>query len=150
VLGDPLYRPFKHLSGSGDKQAADNDFRALRAAAVQWKDRPLERQKQLEKASERMDSGILAEAVALEMLELKDAPQAVQWFRTAKGYYVKTEDKLRQDLAVIGIDRAAGRKDIAVAGLRAALLSYGSLPEADAARGWLEILAPPVVTPPAK
>jgi uncharacterized protein (TIGR03790 family) len=150
VLGDPLYRPFKHLSGSGDKQAADNDFRALRAAAVQWKDRPLERQKQLEKASERMGSGILAEAVALEMLELKDAPQAVQWFRTAKGYYVKTEDKLRQDLAVIGIDRAAGRKDIAVAGLRAALLSYGSLPEADAARGWLEILAPPVVTPPAK
>jgi uncharacterized protein (TIGR03790 family) len=150
VLGDPLYRPFKHLAGSGEQQPADNDFRALRAAAMQWKNDPLERQKQLKKASERMASAVLAEAVALELLELKDSPQAVQWFQIAKGHSTKTEDKLRQDLAIISIDRATGRKDMAIAGLQKALLLYGSLPEGDAVRGWLEILKPVVVTPPAK
>lgn len=147
VLGDPLYKPFKHLDGSGERQDADIEFRALRAAALEWKDNPLERQKQLEKASDRMKSGVLAEAVGLDMLEHKDTAQAAQWFRTAKGLYLKTEDKLRQDIELIALDRAAGRKDMAVRGLRDAQLLYGPLPEADALKGWLDILDPPPPPP---
>ncbi|HVJ47161.1 MAG TPA: TIGR03790 family protein, partial [Luteolibacter sp.] len=36
VLGDPLYRPFLHLDGSGDIVPEDNDYRALRAAVEKW------------------------------------------------------------------------------------------------------------------
>jgi hypothetical protein len=144
VLGDPLYRPFKHLGkNSGTKQDADIDFRALRAAAFEWKEKPLERQRQLEKAADRMKSGVLCEALGLDLIERKDFAGAGQWFRTAKGHYLKMEDKLRQDFHQIAIDRAANRKDLAVRGLRDALTFYGGLPETDAVRGWLDILDPP-------
>jgi uncharacterized protein (TIGR03790 family) len=147
VLGDPLYRPFKHLDNSGGKQDADIDYRALRAALLKWNDNPLERQKQLEDASDRMKSGVVAEAVGLDALEHKDPSQAARWFRTAKGHYVKTEDKLRLEMEIIALDRAAGRKDMAVQELREALVNYGSIPEAAALRGWLDILDPPPPPP---
>lgn len=147
VLGDPLYQPFAHLDGSGLRQDADIEFRALAAAAAEWKNDPRERQNQLEKASERMHSGILAEAVGLDLLEKKDTAGAAQWFRTAKGYDAKMEDKLRQDFHIIAIDRAANRKDIAVRGLRDAQLLYGLLPEGEAVKGWLDILDPPPPPP---
>ena len=143
VLGDPLYRPFSHFDGGGVKEDGDIEFRALRAAALQWKNDLLEQRKQLEKASERMQSGVLAEAVGLSSLQKNDPASAAQWFRTAKTRYTSTEDKMRQDFHLIAIDRAAKRKDLAVQGLRAAQLSYGPLPEADALRGWLDILDPP-------
>lgn len=148
-MGDPLYEPFRHLSGRGVKQDSDIEFRALRAAAQEWKDNPLERQKQLEKASDRMGSGVLAEAVGLDCLQRNEPAAAVQWFRTAKRLYVKTEDKLRQDFQIVAIDRAANRKDFAVRGLRDAKMTYAGFPEAEALDGWLKILdPPPPVNPP--
>ena len=143
VLGDPLYQPFKHLGGSGVKQDGDIEFRALRAAALEWKTKPLERQKQLEKASERMKSGTLAEAVGLDFLQLNDPASAAQWFRKARGHYAKAEDKLRQDFNLIAIERTANRKDSAVRSLRDGLLVYRTLPEVEALKGWLDILDPP-------
>ena len=147
VLGDPLYRPFKHLGGGGEKQDNDIEFRALRAATLEWKDSPPERHKQLDQAAERMKSGVLAEAVGLDLLERKDPVLAAQRFRTAKNLYVKTEDKLRQDISLIALERAAGRKDSAVRGLRDAQLTYGPLQEAEALKGWLDILDPPPPPP---
>ena len=147
VLGDPLYRPFKHLDGSGVKQDGDIEFRALRAAALEWKTNPLERQKQLQQASERMKSGILAEAVGLDFLRLNDPAAAAQWFRTARGNYVKDEDKLRQDFSLIAIERTANRKESAVRGLRDGLIVYRTLPEVEALKGWLDILDPPPPPP---
>ena len=147
VLGDPLYQPFKHLDGGGEKLDGDIEFRALRAAVLEWKEDPIERRKQLGKAAERMKSGVLAEAVGLDLLERKDPAQAGQWFRTAKSLYVKTEDKLRQDIELIALDRAAGRKDDAVRGLRDARLFYGPLQEAESLKGWLDILDPPPPPP---
>lgn len=147
ALGDPLYRPFLHINGSGARQDADLEFRALRAAGVEWKTNLVERQKQLEKAAERMQSGVLAEAVGLEFSERKQTAQAVQWYGKAKGYFVKIEDKLRQDMHLIASDRAAGRKDAAVQGLRDAELRYGPIVETDALRAWKELVNP---TPPPK
>jgi len=151
VLGDPLYRPFKHLDGRGDPAKADNDYRALRAAMLQWPDDAVERLKQLDKAATRLKSGALAEAAGLDLLERGQPADATNHFRTAKGYYVRTEDKLRQDFHVIAMDRKANRKDLAVRGLRDAMTRYGPLPEADAFKGWLDILdppPPPQATPP--
>lgn len=147
VLGDPLYRPFKHLDGSGEKVDADIPYRALRAAMLEWKDNPLERGRQLEKAADRMQSGVLAEAIGLEWVEQKDGAQAKQMFQKAKGFYSKPEDKLRQDFSMISIDRTAKRKDIAVRGLREAQTAYANLPGSDALKAWLDILDPPPPPP---
>ena len=147
VLGDPLYRPCLHFSGSGVKQENDIPYRALRAAAIEWKSDPRERQKQLEKAAERMTSGVLAEAMGLDLLLLKDPSGAGQWFRTAKGYFAATEDKLRQEFHLVSIDRSANRKDLAIRGLRDAVARYGPVPEAEGLKGWLDILDPPPPPP---
>jgi len=148
VLGDPLYRPFRCLSGTGVKQDADIDFRALRAAALEWKDSPAERMRQVEKAADRMKSGILAEALGLEALERKDSTGAARMLRVAKSLYPKPEDKLRQDFHVIAADRAANQKENAIRGLRDAQVRYGDLPEAEGLKAWLNILDPPPPPPP--
>ena len=147
VLGDPLYRPFKHFGGSGVKQDGDIEYRALRAAALEWKVNPLERQKQLKQASERMKSGILAEAVGLDFVQLRDPAAAAQWFRTAREHYVKMDDKLRQDFNLIAMDRTANRKEIAVRALRDGLLLYRAQPGVEGLKGWLDILDPPPPPP---
>jgi len=148
VLGDPLYRPFLHFQGSGEKIGSDIEYRALRAAAIEWGSNPLERQTQIGKASDRMNSGVLAEALGLEMAEVKDTPGAQRWFRAAKGNYPKAEDKLRQDINLIVLDRMAGKKEVAILGLKDTQLRYSTLPEAEALKGWLDILDPPPPPPP--
>lgn len=142
VLGDPLYRPFRCLDGGGLKQDADIEFRALRAAAVQWKDSPMEQERQLDKASERMKSGVLSEALGLQLLERKDPVAAAGRFQAAKAFYQSGVDKLRQDFHRIAIDRAGNRKDLAILGLHDARLHYGSMPEAEAIKVWLDLLEP--------
>ncbi len=149
VLGDPLYRPCLHFDGTGIKQESDTAFRALRAAALEWESDPKERQKQLGKAAERMQNGVLAEAIGLELLE-KESAAASQWFLKAKAFYPKSEDQLRQDFHTIGIDRSAQRKDLTISGLRDAQTRYSTLPEAEALKGWLDILLPPPPPVPAK
>ena len=123
---------------------------------LRWPDDPVERLKQLDKAASRLNSGVLAEAVGLDLLERGLIADAADHFRIAKGYDVRTEDKLRQDFHVIAIDRKANRKDLAVRGLRDAQTHYGPIPETEALKGWLDILDPPppppatpAATPPA-
>jgi len=150
VLGDPLYRPFLRLDGSGVILPEDNDFRALRAAAVKWPDDSATRHKQLMGAALRMKSGIVCEAVALEALESERMAEAALWFRNAEEHYSIQQDKLRQRLHLVAIERKEGRKDLAIRDLKAIAGAYGALPEAVAAKGWLDILdppAPPQATP---
>jgi hypothetical protein len=143
VLGDPLYRPFRHLDGSGERLETDKDFRALRAATQRWPDDAAERRKQLDQAADRTKSGILAEAVGLDCLHDKLDAEASNRFRAAKNLYSANEDKLRMDFHLIAIDRAAKRKDLAIRGLRDAQVRYTGIPETEALKGWLDILDPP-------
>ena len=143
ALGDPLYRPFLHLSGSGVVRNEDRGFRALRAAMVQWPDSAEERRGKLEGAVRRTANGLFAEAVGLELLESGLASQAVASFRTAKSLYVRAEDKLRQDFHIAAIDRAADRKTVALRTLRDAQLRHAGLPETEALAEWIKILDPP-------
>ncbi|MEO8617461.1 MAG: TIGR03790 family protein [Luteolibacter sp.] len=147
VLGDPLYRPFRHLDGSGEKNGPDIEYRALRACMLQWAKEPVERVMQLEKASERMKSGVITEALGLDYVRNGKTDEAAQAFRRAKDYYVKTDDKMRQDFNIISIDRLANRKNLAIRGLRDAQIRYGPIPESSALQGWLDILDPPPPPP---
>ena len=147
VLGDPLYEPFRHLDGTGELREADRGFRALRAAMRQWPDSPDERRSQLEKAAVRTGNGLFHEALGLELAEQGLRAEAAMQFRSAKALYPASEDKLRQDLHLIAIDRAAGSKELAIRGLRDALLLYGPIPEAEALNSWLRLLDPPPPPP---
>ncbi len=149
VLGDPLYQPFKHLDGTGTVDNTDRSFRALRAAMLQWPADAFERYRQLEKAGERTHNGVFPETVGLELLQQGLTANAIGHFRTARALYVNAGDKLRQDLHVIAIDRAANRKDSAIQALHEALTRYGPIPETEALKAWLDILNPPPPPPPA-
>ena len=129
------------------RNPADNDFRALRAAALRWPNDAAERLKQLDKAAERTQSGVIAEAVGLELLQQGLTHGCRHPVPYRQALYVATEDKLRQDFHLIAIDRAAKRKDLAVRGLRDAQTRYGPIPEAEALKGWLDILDPPPPPP---
>lgn len=143
VLGDPLYRPFRHLDGTGTNRNEDRDYRALRAASRQWPDDDSGRREKLAAAAEKLSSGILAEGLALDYLESGEIENAKTWLEKARDFFPKNEDKLRQDIQIIAIDRSGTRKQNAINGLRAAKEKYGSLPEAEALSGWLDILDPP-------
>lgn len=147
TLGDPFYRPFLHLDNTGKMAAGDNDFRALRAAAMKWPSDSATRQKQLMGAAVRMKSGIVSEAIALEAVEGGRMAEGALWFRNAEEHYQVPQDKLRQRLNLAAIERKEGRKDLAIRDLKAIGETYGSLPEATAAKGWLDILDPPAPPP---
>lgn len=147
VLGDPLYQPFARLDGGGTITKEDTDFRALRMATTRWPGDAKERRSQLEKAVERTRSGVIAEAVGLDQLASGLTAEAAVSFRNAKNLYSADEDRLRVDFHQIAIDRAAGRKDIAIRGLRDAQVRYSALPEVDSIKGWLDILDPPPPPP---
>lgn len=143
VLGDPLYRPFLHIQGTGDKRAEDRDFRALRAAMRQWPDETEERRKKITNAAEKLKSGDFAESLALEYKEQGDIPNARIWFGKAKEFHTDKIDKLRQVMQVIAIERATPNNPAAIAALRDAKEEYDNIAGAEALSGWLDILDPP-------
>jgi hypothetical protein len=147
VLGDPLYQPFKNLDGSGKQLKEDRAFHALRAAMLKWPNDPEERRRQLDKAGERMKSGVFLEAAGLDSLQAGLSDPAKARFRAARSLYPSAVDKLRQDFHLISIDRAAGRKAQAIEGLRSATGHYVGIPEIEALKGWLDILDPPPPPP---
>jgi uncharacterized protein (TIGR03790 family) len=143
VLGDPLYRPFLHMDGTGKNRPEDRDYRALCAAARQWPDNTTLRREKIAAAAEKLTSGTMAEGLALDYLENKDIPNAKLWFNRAKAFYVPQEDKLRQDIQLIAIEREQKNNGVAINMLRDAKAKYGPIPCSEALSGWLDILDPP-------
>lgn len=143
VLGDPLYRPFLHLDGTGEKRDADRDYRILAAASREWSNDDALRRNKLAAAAEKLSSGTLAEGLALDFLESKDTENARLWLTKAKTLFPEKDDKLRQDLQLIAILREEGNKPAAIAALHEAQATYGTISTATAIAGWLDILDPP-------
>jgi uncharacterized protein (TIGR03790 family) len=149
VLGDPLYRPFLRLDGSGDKEPTDAAYRALRIARMRWAKDASEREKQLRLAASRMKSPIIMEAIGLDLMERKQSARAALAFRDAKAIYTSNVDKLRMDMLVAALDWEGQRKAAAIKTLRDAKLRYSHLPEVEAAAAWLNIIDPPPPPPAA-
>lgn len=147
VIGDPLYRPFLHLDGTGRKVSEDRTYRALRIAAMRWGATPDEQEKQLRNAARRMKNGEFLEALGHEFAAREEPTRAAGAYREARELYTDGLDRLRIDLLLAGLDRAAGRKIAAIKLLRDARSRYSHLPEAKAAAAWLTILDPPPPPP---
>jgi len=147
VLGDPLYRPFLHLDGSGEKADADREYRAIRLASARWKEDPKQFEAMLREAADRMKSGVLLEAVGLSLAARKGEATAADEFRKAKLYYADKPDRLRMDLHLATMEREAGKKSEAIKLLRGARALYADIPESLAVASWLTILDPPPPPP---
>lgn len=143
VLGDPLYRPFAHLDGSGEKEEASRSYRALRVAKLLYADKDSEYLGEIERIGRSKGNPILLETLGLIHLQRKQEAQALRFILEAKPLYTNASDRLRCDLHVIGMDRDAGRTTMAVKNLRDAALVYAEIPEIESARSWLAILDPP-------
>lgn len=150
VLGDPLYRPFAHLENqSGEVIPADREFRALAVAKMRWKDEFAALQTRLREAAVLGNSGTLYEALGLMMLERGLTGDAMTLFNSARISYFQPADQIRQELHLADIDRAAGRKAVAVTRLRSVSAEFITVSEREAATALLKILDPPP-KPPAK
>jgi len=147
VIGDPLYRPFLHIDGGGEKLQTDREFRALRIATMRWGEEPKLLEENVRKAADSMSSGTLLEALGLQKLAGSDAAAAANFFDLARSTFSSPRDRIRQELHIVAIDRAAGKKTIAVNRLRDLKLKYSGLPEATAITAWLNILDPPPPPP---
>lgn len=147
VLGDPLYRPFLRLDGSGEKSEADRDYRAIRLASLRWKEDPKQFEAMLRAAADRLKSGVLLEAVGLSLAARNEDAAATAEFRKAKLYYGEKPDRLRMDLHLAAMEREGGKKAEAINLLRGARTLYLDIPEGVAAAAWLAILDPPPPPP---
>lgn len=143
VIGDPLYRPFAHLDGSGVKQDTDRVFRALRIARMRWQDDDRARHEALKDAAERMQSGQMMEALALDHAESLAPDIAGTLLRRAGELYRDRSDQLRTELLTVKLDRERGLRAAALQGLRTAIVRYPDLPGKQAAEQWLKVLEPP-------
>lgn len=147
VLGDPLYRPFLHLGGSGEKLPEDRSYRALRVAKLLHAEQDSKYLSEIERIGREKQNPILLESLGLIYAQRKQEAQALRFFLEAKPFYQNEADRLRCDLHVIGLDRDAGRTAMAVKNLRGAQLVYADLPEVEALRSLLAILDPPPPPP---
>ncbi|MCW1913609.1 TIGR03790 family protein [Luteolibacter sp. GHJ8] len=147
VLGDPLYRPYLHIDGTGDKAEADREYRAIRLATMRWQNDPRQLDAMLREGADRLKSGVIMESLGLMKTEQRMTAEAAVDFQRAKVYYTAAPDRLRMDLHIAAIDRAGGRNDSAISILRGARTLYANLPEAVAAQAWLNVIDPPSPPP---
>lgn len=143
VVGDPLYRPFLHLDGTGELAEEDRPYRAMRIAKMRWKDDPAEYEKMLRDGASRLKSGPMMEAVGLMNVDQHKTGLAAMDFQKAKLFYTAKPDRLRQDMHIAAMDRAAGRNAAAVKLLRGTQTLNLDIPEVTAPAAWLNILEPP-------
>lgn len=138
TLGDPLYRPFAHLDGSGKKEEKDAEFRALHQAAGD----PATRGKVVSTWAKDKKSGVFAEALGLDALAAGNANEARKWFTAALEDYRIADDQVRQYLNLASIARLGNDPAGAVRLLETGHKRAAALPSAQALATWLELLNP--------
>ena len=142
VLGDPLYRPFLHLDGTGEEEKDERAYRALRVSQMHWRT-GTERENNLKAAAERMKDGTFYEAIALGQLKRDDYAGAIANSAKAKALYTEDLDKLRMDLVRAIAFRESGRLGEAVATLKAAREEFAAIRQVEAVGATLNIINPP-------
>ena len=148
VLGDPLYRPFLHLDGSGEKADNDRNYRAIRIANERWGKEPETMVKKLRTAAAAKSNGWLYEYLGLWHRHHKQYQIAIAFFESASKKHIKESDRLRQWLYTADIHRETGNKPLAIQTLRQAKQLMGEIPESKTTLALLNILDPPPPPPP--
>jgi uncharacterized protein (TIGR03790 family) len=150
VLGDPLYRPFIHLDGSGKKDDFDRDYRAIRVANQIWGKEPEKLVKKLRTAAAASANATLYEYLGLWHRARKQNQVAIAFFQTSSKKHRLNSDRLRQWLYTADIQRELGNKKLAIATLTQAKEISGDIPETKSVTALLNILNPPQPPPATK
>jgi uncharacterized protein (TIGR03790 family) len=117
VLGDPLYRPFLHLDGTGEKSPGDKVYRALRVAKKLHDLSDSKYLSEIDRIGREKKNPVFLENLGLIYLSRREATLAKVYFKEAKLHYTDPADRLHCDLHLIGIERSAGRKSEALRAL---------------------------------
>ena len=149
VLGDPLYRPFLHLNGTGTVADDDRDYRAIRVANQRWGNEPETMVKKLRTVAADKGNARFYEYLGLWYTARKQNEVASAFFQTASKKHLKETDRLRQWLYQADIQRNSGNKPLAITTLKKAREIFSSIPEVKSVVGLINILDPPP-PPPAK
>lgn len=147
VLGDPLYRPFIHLNGSGTVTAEDRDFRAIRVANQRWGKEPENLVKKLRSTAAEKNNARFYEYLGLWYAARNQPKIATAFFETSSKQHIKASDRLRQWIYIADLQRKAGNKKGAIATLKQARELTPNIPEVKSVVALLNILDPP---PPPK
>jgi len=150
VLGDPLYRPYIHLNGSGNKEPDDRDYRAIRVANERWGNEPDTLVKKIRTTAAAKSNARFYEYLGLWYRSQKKPEVAIAFFQTASKQHIKASDRLRQWLYTADIQRQAGNKPLAISTLKKAQQTIGNIPESKTTRALLNILNPPPPPPATK
>ena len=149
VLGDPLYRPFLHLNGTGTVADDDRDYRAIRVANQRWGNEPETMVKKLRTVAADKGNARFYEYLGLWYTARKQNEVASAFFQTASKKHLKETDRLRQWLYQADLQRNSGNKPLAITTLKKAREIFSSIPEVKSVVGLINILDPPP-PPPAK
>lgn len=147
VLGDPLYRPFLHLDGSGQKDEFDRDYRAIRVATQLWGSDPDKLVKKLRNAAASKSNATIYEFLGLWHRAHQKNQVAIAFFQTASKKHMLNADRLRQWLYTADIQREEGNKPLAIATLKKAKVVIKDIPETKSVTALLNILDPPPPPP---
>ena len=150
VLGDPLYRPYLHLNGSGTVEVDDRDFRAIRVANQRWGKEPENMVKKLRSTAADKGNARFYEYLGLWYAARKQSDVATAFFQTASTKHIKAADRLRQWLYIADLQRSLGNKQQAIATLKQARELSSNIPEVKSVIGLLNILDPPAPPPATK
>lgn len=145
VIGDPFYRPFKHLMlAKGKVTESDRPYRVLRAATMRWGMNAAKRDEMIDRAAVKKNEGIFFEDRGLACRRQNLPDQAIDFFTSARlAYGNGTADALRCDLHIIDISREKGDLGAAVSLLRTISPRYDGIPESAALLAIRTILDPP-------
>lgn len=147
AIGDPLYRPFLHLNGSGTIKDDDKFYRALRVAQLRWGMDSEEFSNKLTEVGKRKHDGRYLEVLALLARYKQSPPKAISLLNDAADTYLTPSDQIRICLHLAEIYRESGQNELAINTLIAALRKNQNQPETLALKAYLNILQPP--PPPA-
>jgi uncharacterized protein (TIGR03790 family) len=129
-IGDPLYRPFKaqqDIFRDAPKSAAE--WSAYRAGALAWFNRDRATgEKMLRESGAELRSGVIFEGLGLLQAAANDPQAAIESFRKAREFYVKTEDVLRVVIHEVGLLKATGQTEAAVIIARRQLQTFPDAP----------------------
>ncbi len=147
VLGDPLYQPYLHLSGSGKVKKEDKFYRACAMAYKAWGDDIALLVKKLRSAAHKVNDGRYLEVVGLFRRFQGELKESEMFHRSAKKMYMLRSDKTRNEIHLIEMMKEAGDKVGAINACKALLYRVKGDPEAMTVKSMLNILSPPPPPP---
>ncbi|GAA5494147.1 TIGR03790 family protein [Rubritalea squalenifaciens DSM 18772] len=147
VVGDPLYRPYLHLDGSGEVRDEDKVYRAINLAWSKWANDPDKLITKLRSAAAKTKDARLYEVCGLWYIYMDNMQAAAAFFNSAEKSYLSPRDEIRITLHLADMYRKIGKKADALKLLRETLESNKDEPAAESLRSLITILDPPPPPP---